>query len=83
LITPSSSIGKLLNVNEVAALLSVSPKTIRKYVWEKTIPYLKINGHVRFEKQRLYEWLEEKQVPTLDEIRYGKHSNSNDNRRTS
>jgi excisionase family DNA binding protein len=82
LITPSS-IGKLLNVNEVAALLSVSPKTIRKYVWEKTIPYLKVNGHVRFEEQRLYEWLEKKQVPTLDEIRYGRASDSKNKRRTS
>ncbi len=60
-----------LTVNDIAELLSVSPKTIRKYVWQKTIPYLKINGHIRFEKVRIDEWLEEKQVLTIDEIRYG------------
>lgn len=80
--TPPIS-GKLLTVNDVADLLAVSPKTIRKYIWERTIPYLKINGHIRFEQSQLDEWLDEKRVPTLDEIQFGKPSSSKKKRRVS
>jgi excisionase family DNA binding protein len=51
--------------------LSISEKTVRKYVWQKTIPYLKIGGHVRFDIGKIHAWLEQREVPTLDEIRYG------------
>jgi excisionase family DNA binding protein len=59
------------NVREIAEFLSISEKTVRKYVWQKTIPYLKIGGHVRFDIGKIHAWLEQREVPTLDEIRYG------------
>jgi excisionase family DNA binding protein len=59
------------NVKEIAELLDISEKTVRKYVWLKTIPYLKIGGHVRFDIDKIHAWLEQREVPTLDEIRYG------------
>jgi|LSQX01.3.fsa_nt_gb excisionase family DNA binding protein len=59
------------NVTEIAELLGISEKTVRKYVWQKTIPYLKIGGHVRFDIDKIHAWLEQREVPTLDEIRYG------------
>jgi excisionase family DNA binding protein len=59
------------NVREIAELLNISEKTVRKYVWLKTIPYSKIGGHVRFDVKKIQAWLEEREVPTLDEIRYG------------
>lgn len=61
----------LLTIKEVAVILGIAEKTVRKYVWEKTIPYCKINGHVRFDQERLFSWIEERQVPTIEEIQYG------------
>ena len=57
-----------LTVAEVANLLNVAEKTIRKYVWLRTIPYFKIGGHVRFDKKKIWAWLEEREVPTYDEL---------------
>jgi excisionase family DNA binding protein len=63
---------QFMTVNDVAQLLNVAEKTVRKYVWQKTIPYLKIGGHVRFDIDKIHAWLEQREVPTLDEIRYGR-----------
>lgn len=57
-----------LTVKEVAVLLGIAEKTVRKYVWQKSIPYVKICGHVRFNQKRLEAWLEQRQVPTIEEI---------------
>lgn len=65
---------KYFSVKEIAELLSISEKTVRKYVWLRTIPYLKICGHVRFDVQKIQKWLGECEVPTYDEIRYGRSS---------
>lgn len=62
---------RFMTVNEVAKLLSVAEKTIRKYVWERSIPYFKIGGHVRFDQQKILEWIQEREMPTYAEIRKG------------
>ena len=59
---------KFLSVKEVASMLEIAEKTVRKYVWLKSIPYSKINGHVRFDQARIDAWLLEREVPTIDEI---------------
>ncbi len=63
-----NDIKPLLTVKEVAVILNIAEKTVRKYVWEKTIPYSKINGHIRFEQERLAAWIKERQIPTIQEI---------------
>jgi len=60
-----------MTVKEVAELLKIAEKTVRKYLWQKQIPYLKIGGHVRFEKTQILAWISEKQVPTIEEIQFG------------
>jgi len=60
--TPST-LKSFLNVEEVAVLLNVAEKTVRKYVYERTIPYYKIGGHVRFNEQKLLDWIAEKEMP--------------------
>ncbi len=59
---------KFLNIKEVAAILGIAEKTVRKYVWQRTIPYFKIGGHVRFDSDKIINWLEEREVPTYDEL---------------
>lgn len=48
---------ELLTSDEVAALLKVSVKTIRQWVYRGEIPNLKINGVVRFDRQVISEWI--------------------------
>ncbi len=62
-----------LTVSEVAQLLNVAEKTVRKYVWERTIPYVKIGGNVRFSQQKIQEWISEREVPTYAQIQYGRN----------
>ena len=77
----SPSLNKYLSVKEVAALLNIAEKTVRKYVWLKTIPYIKIGGHVRFDYNRLQAWIDHQNVPTLEEIQFGSSSSHSRNGR--
>jgi excisionase family DNA binding protein len=51
----------LLTVKEVSAWLQVKPSTIYLWVAEGSIPALKINGCVRFQREQLAAWLETRQ----------------------
>ena len=55
--------GKLLNVDEVALILNVSPSTIRGWVFEKKIPFVKFGigkkSVVRFNPKVLNDWINE------------------------
>ncbi len=66
---------QLLTIGQVASMLQIATKTVRKYVWQKSIPYLKICGHVRFDESQIQKWISERQVPTLEDIQHGKISN--------
>lgn len=50
---------RLLTVEEAAVLLSVSPKTVRNWVYKGQIPYIKISRIVRFKRSELDRWIEE------------------------
>ncbi len=47
----------LLTVNEVAARLTVSPKTVRRLVERGELPALKIGASVRVDPGELQAWL--------------------------
>lgn len=38
----------LLTSAEVAALLRIQPKTLAMWRWRKQVPYLRVNGAVRY-----------------------------------
>lgn len=65
--TTHSTLKSFLTVEEVAELLNVADKTVRKYVWERSIPYSKIGGHVRFNEQKLLDWIAEKAMPAYNQ----------------
>jgi excisionase family DNA binding protein len=52
-----ASSDRLLTAKELAALLSVSPKTLYSYVSRNLIPYYKIESNVRFRAKDVAEWL--------------------------
>ncbi|HET7322685.1 MAG TPA: helix-turn-helix domain-containing protein, partial [Longimicrobiaceae bacterium] len=47
----------LWTVTEVAALLNLRPKTIRNRVSLKKIPYVKVDGLLRFRPSEIRRWV--------------------------
>lgn len=52
----------LLSLEEVADLLATSTRHVRRLVYERRIPYVKVGRWVRFDRSALAEWLEEHAV---------------------
>ncbi len=48
---------KYLTVDDVAALMQVSNKTVYDWVHKKVIPYYKIVGSLRFDYDEVARWL--------------------------
>lgn len=51
-----NALSRLLTPEEAAAILSVKLNWIRKAVFNKRIPYLKVGRLVRFKVEELQEW---------------------------
>jgi excisionase family DNA binding protein len=51
--------GRLVTAHEVAELLAVSVRTIRDWTYLRKIPFIKINGAVRFDLKVLKKWVTE------------------------
>lgn len=51
---------RLLTAKDVADLLQCSLQHIYNLVWRGEIPYVKVGGLLRFQKERLIEWLRER-----------------------
>jgi excisionase family DNA binding protein len=53
---------ELLDLEDVARRLSTSPRHIRRMVFERRIPYVKVGRFVRFVPGDLARWLDEQRV---------------------
>jgi len=53
---------RLLNVPEVANYLGFSIGAIRKWVRRGMIPFNKVNGGIRFDIERINQWLQDETV---------------------
>ena len=51
----------LINVETTAEVLGVAPKTVRKWVSIRFIPYLKVGRRVMFRPKSLELWLNQKE----------------------
>ena len=51
----------LLTVEELARLLGVAPKTLRNYVAQRIIPFVKVGRRVLFQVRSIEAWLEKKE----------------------
>ena len=56
---------RLLTVEEASQLLSLAPKTLYQYVCRKIVPYVKIQGNLRFRESDLQSWIEQQVVKPL------------------
>ena len=50
----------LLDVGEVAGMLKISIATVRRWVWQGYIPYMKIGKAVRFSNAVIEDWVSSK-----------------------
>lgn len=48
----------LLTVNEMASQLRVKDKTVYAWVSQGKIPYVKLNGIIRFDESEIEQWLQ-------------------------
>jgi len=56
----------LLDVDQAAERLSVTPRFVRTMVSERRIPFLKVGKFVRFDAAELDSWLEGCRVAAVD-----------------
>tara|TARA_Y100001936_G_scaffold251535_1_gene307876 strand:- start:910 stop:1374 length:465 start_codon:yes stop_codon:yes gene_type:complete len=54
----ANSIGKLLTPEEIASLLSISPRTVYDYAQKGKIPAIKMLGQWRFKESDIVDWIE-------------------------
>jgi len=57
----------LLNTEEFAAALGLSPKTIRNWVWTRRVSYLRVGRAIRFRPETVEEILNRGAVPALEQ----------------
>jgi excisionase family DNA binding protein len=57
-----TSFERLLTVHDICELLKVPKSYVYWLTHSKKIPYLKINGHLRFRQSSIGEWLESQEV---------------------
>jgi len=68
---------RLLNAGEVAEMLGTKQSTIKKWVFERKIPFVKFGpgkkSLVKFDPERINKWIEEQShEPQSDYELYGK-----------
>ena len=51
---------EMFTAKELEALLKIDVKTIYTYVQRGLIPYVRIQSNVRFPKQQIFAWIEER-----------------------
>jgi excisionase family DNA binding protein len=57
---------KYCRIKEVAEITGLKERTVRAYVLNKKIPFIKANGCVLFDLEEIDSWLKGKSVPVLD-----------------
>lgn len=58
----------VLNVQEVALLLTWTPGTVYKLTCAKQIPHYKLGKTVYFDKAEVESWMKQNRVATVDEV---------------
>jgi excisionase family DNA binding protein len=57
----------LFTISDVAELLKVSVRTVRRLQQQRKIPFVKVGGVVRFARSDLASYLEKRHVRAIDQ----------------
>lgn len=63
---------QLMTIEEAAVFLNLKVSKIRKDIFNKAIPYYKIGSLIRFKKDELVKWLDQKVVPSINSSQFSK-----------
>ena len=56
----------LLTTEEFASALGLSPKTIRQWVWNRRVPFVRVGRAIRFKPETIDEIVTRGTVPALE-----------------
>jgi len=62
---PRAQRAPLLDTDEVAVALRVTPRLVRRLVAERRIPFVKVGRFVRFDPGELDVWLDQQRVEVV------------------
>lgn len=48
---------KLITVREAAKVLSTTERTLRQWIYQKDVPFVRVRGNIRFRPSELEVWL--------------------------
>ena len=57
---------KLLTIEQVSELLQVKRSTIYSWTFTRKIPFVKINGALRFKEKVIGKWIDEQETATKE-----------------
>jgi len=57
---------QLMTIEEAALFLNLKVSKLRKDIFNKAIPYYKIGSLIRFKRDELMKWLDQKVVPSMN-----------------
>lgn len=65
---------QLMTIEEAATFLNLKVSKLRKDIFNKTIPHYKIGALIRFKKDELIKWVEDKLVSVQLDIEVKKYN---------
>ena len=61
---------QLVNVNEAAQFLAVSPSTLYGWVWQRRIPFVKVGRAVRFDMADLERFVTQNRIEARRPLKF-------------
>ena len=62
---------EVMDYRELAAYMKLAEGTLRHYVMDRSIPFVKVGSHVRFLKREIDKWLLERNRPPTGKLKGG------------
>jgi len=50
----------MMTISDLALKMQLTEAAIRKFVWKKQVPYVKVGASIRFDPDEIAEWLKSK-----------------------
>ena len=63
--TSSNTIPKLLTPDELAEFLQISKTSVYRMIEKRLIPFFKVKGSLRFDKQDVLEYLQKNRIEPI------------------